>query len=229
MRCGGNDHLGYRRRELIQQRADARDLPGRVFGQQISRYHRGPDLVTRFLAAAEPGHVSLRVVPAWERRGAQREFPRREQARCLPLIIATGGVNRHNQVNEAREFHRVLNQGGVPDSAIRIEDRSANTWQNVEFSLQFLREALDSGLAITAIAKWYHRRTVHMLKYQLPEIGRFHVITWEPAYNGQLVTRAAWPGIPGGSRRVIREWEEVTRRVADGSLAAAGITGGAWS
>jgi hypothetical protein len=146
-----------------------------------------------------------------------------------PLIIATGGVNRHNRINEAREFHRILTGSGVPDSAIRIEDRSANTWQNVEFALPFLREALDAGLAITAIAKWYHRRTVHMLKTQVSGIGRFHVITWEPVYDGKLVTRASWPVIPDGSRRVVREWEEVSRRVADGSLVPASITSGAWS
>jgi uncharacterized SAM-binding protein YcdF (DUF218 family) len=146
-----------------------------------------------------------------------------------PLIIVTGGVNRHTRINEAREFRRILTGSGVPGSAIRVEDRSANTWQNVEFALPFLREALDAGLAITAIAKWYHRRTVHMLKTQVPGIGRFHVITWEPVYDGQLVTRESWPGIPDGSRRVVREWEEVSRRVADGTLAPASITGGAWS
>jgi uncharacterized SAM-binding protein YcdF (DUF218 family) len=146
-----------------------------------------------------------------------------------PLIIATGGENRHTHINEAYEFRCILIDRGVPETAIRVEDRSANTWQNVEFALPFLREALDAGLAITAIAKWYHRRTVHMLKTQVPGIGRFHVITWEPVYDGQLVTRESWPGIPDGSRRVVREWEEVSRRVADGTLAPASITGGAWS
>jgi uncharacterized SAM-binding protein YcdF (DUF218 family) len=146
-----------------------------------------------------------------------------------PLIIATGGENRHTHINEAYEFRRILIDRGVPETAIRVEDRSANTWQNVEFALPFLREALDAGLAITAIAKWYHRRTAHMLKTQVPGIGRFHVITWEPVYDGQLVTRESWPGIPDGSRRVVREWEEVSRRVADGTLAPASITGGAWS
>ena len=68
-----------------------------------------------------------------------------------------------------------------------------------------------------------------MLKTLLPEIGTFHAITWEPAYDGRLVTRTDWPGIPGGRRRVIREWEEVTRRVADGSLAEVSVTDDAWS
>lgn len=146
-----------------------------------------------------------------------------------PLIIATGGVNRHNQVNEAREFYRILTSSGVPDEAIRIEDKSASTWQNVEFALPFLREAVAAGLQLTTISKWYHRRTVHMLKTLLPGIGPFHVITWEPVYDGQLVTRAAWPAIPGGRRRVIREWDEVTRRVADGSLAPASLSGRGWT
>jgi hypothetical protein len=146
-----------------------------------------------------------------------------------PLIIVTGGVNRHNQVIEAREFYRVLTGHGVPDDVIRVEDRSANTWQNVEFSLPFLREALSCGLSITAICKWYHRRAVHMLKTQAPDAAPFHVITWEPVYDGRLVTRTGWPGIPGGRRGVIREWEEVSRRVADGALAPATCTDCAWT
>lgn len=70
-----------------------------------------------------------------------------------PLIIATGGVNRHNGVVEAREFRRLLIERGVPDSVIRYEDQSVNTWQNVEFALPYLREALEAGLTLTAISK----------------------------------------------------------------------------
>lgn len=146
-----------------------------------------------------------------------------------PLIIATGGINRHNQVNEAREFHRVLTGHGVPEDAIRIEDQSASTWQNVEFSLPFLAEALSAGLPVTVIAKWYHRRTVHMLKTQAPLNAPFHVITWEPVYDGSLVTRTAWPAIPEARRRVLREREEVSRRVADGTLAPVVLEDGAWT
>ncbi|MBC2873792.1 MULTISPECIES: YdcF family protein [Streptomyces] len=145
-----------------------------------------------------------------------------------PLIIATGGVNRHNGIIEGREFHRLLVERGVPEAAIRYEDTSCNTWQNVEFSLPFLREALASGLRITAIGKWYHRRTLHCLTTLLPDIGPFYGISWEPWYAGKLVTRTEWPHIPDGKRRVIREWEEVSRRVADGSFRAAERVAGAW-
>lgn len=145
-----------------------------------------------------------------------------------PLIIATGGVNRHNGIVEGREFRRLLLERGVPDAAIRYEAASADTWQNVECTLPFVREALAAGLRITAVSKWYHRRTVHCLGSQVPGIGTFYGISWEPRYAGKVVTRGDWPGIPDGRRRVIREWEEVSRRVADGSFRAAERVNGAW-
>ncbi|GGT10227.1 YdcF family protein [Nonomuraea spiralis] len=152
----------------------------------------------------------------------------RYHAGLAPLIIATGGVNRHNGIIEGQVFQRLLLERDVPERAIRCEDKSANTWQNVEYALPFLDEALRSGLAITGVSKWYHCRTVRILKTLLPEIGSFYAVTWEPVYAGKLVTRTDWPSIPDGKRRVIREWEEVTRRVADGSLAATQRTDGAW-
>ncbi|MER6007406.1 YdcF family protein [Nonomuraea angiospora] len=152
----------------------------------------------------------------------------RYHAGLAPLIIVTGGVNRHNGIIEGRTFQRLLVERGVPEDVIRCEDQSANTWQNVEFALPFLQEALLSGLTVTAVSKWYHRRTIHMLKTLLPDIGAFHTIGWEPVYAGKFVTRADWPSIPDGRRRVIREWEEVSRRVADGSLASLQRIGEAW-
>ncbi|HET7016108.1 MAG TPA: YdcF family protein [Streptosporangiaceae bacterium] len=152
----------------------------------------------------------------------------RHRLGLAPLIIATGGVNRHNGVIEAREFQKTLIEQGVDDEVIRVEDQSANTWQNVELALPYLREATSAGLPVTAICKWYHRRAVHILKTIAPQIGAFHVVTWEPVYENQFVTRTTWPDIPDGKRRVVREWEEVSRRVADGSFTNAAIIDGAW-
>jgi len=145
------------------------------------------------------------------------------------LIIATGGVNRHNGIIEGREFGRQLRDAGVPDSALRVEDQSADTWQNVELSMPYLREALASGLRLAAVSKWYHRRAVMALRTQLPEAGPFYAIGWEPSYAGTLVTRESWPKIPDGKRRVIREWQEVSRRIADGSYLPAEKRGGVWT
>lgn len=152
----------------------------------------------------------------------------RYHAGLAPLIICTGGVNRHNGIVEGRTFQRQLMDRGVPEDVIRCEDQSANTWQNVEFSLPHLHEALRAGLTITTVSKWYHRRTVNILKTLLHDIGAFYAIGWEPIYAGKPVTRAGWPTIPDGRRRVLREWEEVSRRVEDGSLATLGRVNGSW-
>lgn len=145
-----------------------------------------------------------------------------------PLIIATGGVNRHTGVVEAQVFRDLLIEREVPAAAIRCEDRAANTWQNVEFSLPHLLEAQKSGLKITAVSKWYHRRTLHCLATLLPDIGPFHAISWEPTYAGHLVSRTNWPEIPDGRRRVIREYEEVPRRIREGSFQDVTLLDGAW-
>jgi uncharacterized SAM-binding protein YcdF (DUF218 family) len=145
-----------------------------------------------------------------------------------PLLILTGGVNRHNGIVEGREFGRLLTTAGVPAEVIRVEDQSADTWQNVELSLPYLREALALGLPLTLVSKWYHRRTVNIVRTLLPEARPFYAIGWEPVYAGQTVTRDSWPRIPDGKRRVLREREEVQRRVADGSFARAEVSDGAW-
>jgi uncharacterized SAM-binding protein YcdF (DUF218 family) len=145
-----------------------------------------------------------------------------------PLIIATGGINRHNGVVEGQMFRQLLTASGVPDGSICVEDQSADTWQNVELSLPFLRQALASGLRLTAVSKWYHRRAIHALRTLLPEADIFYAISWEPVYAGALVTRDNWPKSQDGRRRVIREWQEVPRRVRVGSYHEAVKAGGVW-
>jgi len=148
----------------------------------------------------------------------------RYHAGAAPLVVATGGVNRHDGIVEGREFARQLTEDGVPGDVIRVED----TWQNVELSLPHLREALAMGLRLAVVSKWYHLRTVYCLATLLPEAAPFYAISWEPVYAGTLVTRASWPKIPDGRRRVLRESQEVPRRVAEGTYRAARKVGGAW-
>ncbi|MEV5569535.1 YdcF family protein [Spirillospora sp. NPDC052269] len=137
-----------------------------------------------------------------------------------PLIIVTGGVNRHTGIIEGQWFLTELLARDVPEAAVRCEDRSADTWQNVENSLPRIHEALASGLRITAVSKWYHRRALHCLATQLPALDAFHAHGWDPVYAGQPVTRASWPSVPDGERRVLREWRECSRRVSEGTFRA---------
>jgi len=122
----------------------------------------------------------------------------------------------------------MLIERGVPETAIRYEDQSANTWQNVELAMPYLRDAVESGLSITAVCKWYHRRAIHVLRTPLPDVDAFYAITWEPTYAGAPVTRTNWPLNPDGKRRVVREYREIPRRIADGSFKEANKVNGAW-
>lgn len=145
-----------------------------------------------------------------------------------PLVIVTGGVNRHNGIVEGQQFLRLLTADGVPASAIRCEDRSANTWQNVEFALPHLREALAAGLSLTAVSKWYHLRAIHVLRTLLPEPDAFHAISWDPVYSGAPITRQNWPDTDERRKKVIRERDEVARKVNDGTYLPARVVDGAW-
>src|SRR6202043_2129636 len=91
---------------------------------------------------------------------------------------------------------RQLTEAGIPASAVRVEDQSKDTWQNVELSLPYLREALAMGLPLVAVSKWYHLRAVYCLRTQLPEAAPMYAIGWEPVSARMLVPRDNWPSSP---------------------------------
>ena len=146
-----------------------------------------------------------------------------------PLIILTGGVNRHNGIVEAREHRRILLEHGVPEDVIRHEETSATTRENVELALPFLHEALESGLVVTAVCKWYQRRAIQALRTLLPEAPFVHAVTWDPLYGGVEVTRSDWWFRSAvGAQRVLREWRVIPERLANGSLKEVELIDGAW-
>ena len=74
-----------------------------------------------------------------------------------PLIILTGGVNRHNGIVEAQVHRRILLERDVPEGVIRYEDTSATTRENVEQALPFLvhdsRHELLGGIAVPGVLR----------------------------------------------------------------------------
>src|SRR5437660_178776 len=81
-----------------------------------------------------------------------------------PLIILTGGMNQHKGIIEARDHRRILLEHNVPEDAIHFEEQSRTTLENLEPALPFLREALDAGLVLTHVCKWYQRRAIQALR-----------------------------------------------------------------
>ncbi|MGH3822946.1 MAG: YdcF family protein [Pseudonocardiaceae bacterium] len=154
---------------------------------------------------------------------------RRYHQGLAPFIILTGGVNRYTGVLEAIEHRRILLEHGVSEATLRYEDSSTTTQGNVEQALPFLHEALHSGLVLTAVCKWYHRRAIQLLRALLPAEPFFHAVTWEPVYDGVTVTRAGWwLESPVAAQRVIKEWRVIPERLAAGSLKEVELIDGAW-
>jgi uncharacterized SAM-binding protein YcdF (DUF218 family) len=147
----------------------------------------------------------------------------------VPLIVVTGGVNRRTGVVEAHLHRRILEEHGVPASVIRYEDRSTTTGENVELALPFIREALDAGLGLTAVCKWYHRRAIQRLRRLVPEAPGFHAVTWNPTTEGGTpVTRSDWFRSTAAAELVLKEWRVIPLRLAEGTLAEVHLTNGMW-
>lgn len=185
--------------------------------------------ITRFVdIEAAPSEPSAHLIFGTNQAIPANIVAERYHQGLAPLIIVTGGVNRHNGIVEGREFHHLLVASGVPEEVIRVEDQSANTWQNVEFAMPYLREALEASLPLTAVSKWYHRRAIQAVRKYLPDTEGFYGISWEPVYAGSPITRAGWIEHPEGKRKVVREWREVSEHIDAGKLMDLKIIAGQW-
>ncbi len=154
---------------------------------------------------------------------------RRHHQGLAPFIVLTGGVNRNTGVLEAIEHRHILLELGVPEAVIHSEVHSTTTQGNVERALPVLHEALRSGLVLTAICKWYHRRAIQQLRTLLPEAPFFHAVTWEPVYDNVTVARSDWwLKSPVAAQRVLKEWRVIPERLAAGSLKEVDLADGAW-
>jgi uncharacterized SAM-binding protein YcdF (DUF218 family) len=186
--------------------------------------------ITAYLDVDTPPRKPTAHIIFGTNQGTPAELVAHRHHRGLaPFIILTGGVNRHTGVVEAIEHRRILMEHGVPESAMRCAGSSTTTQGNAESALSFLREALDVGLAVTAVCKWYHRRAVQQLRVLLPEVPFFHAVTWEPIYDRIRVTRSDWwLTSPVTAQRVLKEWRVIPERLAAGSLKEVALVDRTW-
>ncbi len=97
---------------------------------------------------------------------------------AAPVVIASGA-------GDSAEMVRALKQNGVPELAIRREERSGSTWENAKFSVALLRRAgVTNAIVVTS---WYHsRRALLTFRKAAPEIEFYS----RPSYWG--VERGMW-------------------------------------
>lgn len=97
-----------------------------------------------------------------------------------PAILFSGSGSIHNDkpgrdpifqgTTEAEVFADIARKQGVPDDAILIENKSQNTGQNYEFSIETLKKAQVSSEKMIVVGKKYTERRVYATaKKWLPE------------------------------------------------------------
>jgi uncharacterized SAM-binding protein YcdF (DUF218 family) len=177
--------------------------------------------ITRYLDAATPlpAAADLIFVP-----GTRLPTPALIAAdlfrrRIAPIIVLTGGDNRHTGENEARAHVALLREQGIALDSMIMEDRSTNTLENVTFALPLIAEqiALEALTSIVIVAKWMHSRRVLMtLKRHMPAQVRYYAHTYDP----EGVTRENWHLHPREeSANVMKNWERIPQYLAWGHLA----------
>jgi uncharacterized SAM-binding protein YcdF (DUF218 family) len=142
-------------------------------------------------------------------------------------IVATGGVNRHTGLNEARSHESLLLQAGVPHDRLVVEERSTNTFENAVHAVRLLETvpALREMTSIVVVAKWYHsRRAVMTLKRVMPCSVRYFVAAYAPPD----VPRQGWQLMASSRAAVLKEWERIPQYLQRGHLAEIACEGGAY-
>lgn len=138
----------------------------------------------------------------------------------VPKIIFSGGVNKKVGVIEGKAMAEEAIKLGVSREDILIEDRSANTLENVLFSLDLIDKelGLQNIKVTTAVVKNYHaRRALMTLRKHIPA----HVQLKASAYISDYYpfTKKNWTESDPGKEKVFEEVEKIKTYLAKGDLA----------
>ena len=80
------------------------------------------------------------------------------------VIVASGGQGADEPMSEAAAMREYLVEQGVPEGQILLEDRSANTLENLRFSLELLSEnGYDTTADMAVVSNGFHLARVRLL------------------------------------------------------------------
>ena len=105
------------------------------------------------------------------------------------IVIVCGGLGRFPPT-EAQAMAQILQSEGVPQSAIRLEDTSTNTVQNIRNALPLL----DGTRDVLIVSDAYHLPRAHLIARR----EGLHVSTSAPPMNGARL----WPQLKGWLREI---------------------------
>ena len=121
----------------------------------------------------------------------------------VPRLLLTGGGVLARVRPEAKRLAEIARELGVPDVDLLVEDRSSNTFQNVQCSRALLEEhgLLDKlGTVLLVSSEWHMRRVLLTMKRFFP--ARLRLICC-PTTEG--CSRHSWAKSPSCRQAVLRE------------------------
>ena len=113
-----------------------------------------------------------------------------------PLVLFSGGLGRNTSTmwteSEAVRFARIAMAEGVPERCILVENRSANSGENLIFSRQLLMERGLNHPRIIGVHKPYmERRLLAAFPVYWPE-AEVTVTSWQQTYQQYLSGLSRW-------------------------------------
>ena len=98
-------------------------------------------------------------------------------------IIVTGGKGDDEHISEAQGMYDYLTAHGVDGEKIWMEDKSRNTWQNINNTFALMeREGWDLTDDVLLVSSGFHLARIEML-WNRARTG----LLWDEVYNGQYV------------------------------------------
>ena len=135
----------------------------------VALYRSGPALL---VLDSGPCRAEAIVVLGGDRYGRPLRAAELFRSNAAPIVVVSGA-------GDAVEVVSMLKQHGVPQSAIRLEDRSSSTFENARFSVALLRT--DHVRTAIVVTSWFHsRRALKCFRKAAPEMTFYS----RPSYYG---------------------------------------------
>lgn len=185
--------------------------------------------IARYLdtSTAMPAQADLAFAFGTRHREPACIAARLAQQGIVQYVVLTGGINRYTGKKEADAHLEILRQKGVPSDTILLENESRNTSENVLYALPMIQEhlSLERVEAVVVVTKWHHsRRAMMTLRRHLPQGTRYYAAVYEP----EGVRRSDWWRREESYRRVMKEWQNIPRYLAQGHIARIKAVGDAF-
>ncbi len=176
------------------------------------------DVETLFLRHP-PGRAELALVLGHRDPGVAARRARHAAglygAGLVPRLLLSGGPVAAG-ASEASLMARVARAGGVPESALLLEEHSRNTFENAEHALLLLQEQglLDGlGAVLLVSCPWHMRRAFLVVRRTFP--GRVRLLCCP---QEETCTERTWLDTAGCRRCVAGELRLLRRLVGAGLI-----------